>query len=93
MTVTTVCPGFVETADDPDGFGDAVPDVGRRRRRRIARLIARRKGGVVSFPAADGAADVADRPAAGRDRRPAGRAEGRRSASHRVERGAEKLAR
>ena len=64
-------PGLCRHADDADGFGDALPDVGRRGRppNRSPDRPAARRGG--SLPAADVALDVADRPAAGRDRRPA----------------------
>ena len=70
--MTTVCPGFVQTPMTP--MDSATPFImsAEAAARRIARLIARRRGGVVSLPLADGASDVDDRPAARRGRRPAG---------------------
>jgi short-subunit dehydrogenase len=50
VTVTTVCPGFVSTAMTP--MDSATPFImpAEAAARRIARVIARRKGGVVCFP-------------------------------------------
>ena len=71
VVVTTVCPGFVEDADDDNELGgNALHDVGRRSRpthRRADRPAARRGR---SLPVADGAPHVPDRPPAGRARRP-----------------------
>ena len=71
VVVTTVCPGFVETPMTPMNSATPFLMSADAAARRIARLIARRRGGVVSLSAADVAPDVADRPAARRDRRPA----------------------
>ncbi len=71
VVVTTVCPGFVETPMTPMNSA-AMPFLmsADAAARRIAGLIARRRGGVGSLPAADGAPHVPDRPPAGRARRP-----------------------
>ena len=72
VVVTTVCPGFVQTPMTTDEHGDAVPHVGRRGRpaHRPADRPTTRRGR--SLPLADGDADVPDRPAPRRGRRPAG---------------------
>ena len=66
VVVTTVCPGFVQTPMTPMDSATPFLMSADAAARRIARLIARRRGGVVRFPLADGAPDVPDRPAAGR---------------------------
>ena len=50
MVVTTVCPGFVQTPMTP--MNSATPFImsADAAARRIARVIARRRGGVVRFP-------------------------------------------
>ena len=73
VVVTTVCPGFVETPMTP--MDTATPfmmsaDAAARRIARLDRAAARGRG---SLSAADVALDVADRPAAGRGRRPSRR--------------------
>ena len=80
VVVTTVCPGFVETPMTP--MDSATPflmsaDAAARRIARLDRPAAWRRG---SLSAADVALDVAHRPAAGRDRRPARSGRARRRA-------------
>jgi NAD(P)-dependent dehydrogenase (short-subunit alcohol dehydrogenase family) len=50
IVVTTVCPGFVETPMAPMDTAMPFKMPADAAARRIARLIARRKGGLVCFP-------------------------------------------
>ncbi len=50
VVVTTVCPGFVETAMTPMDSATPFLMSADAAARRIARLIARRRGGVARFP-------------------------------------------
>ena len=50
VVVTTVCPGFVETPMTPMDSATPFLMSADAAARRIARLIARRRGGVVRFP-------------------------------------------
>ena len=68
VTVTTVCPGFVSTAMTPMDSATPFIMTAEDAARRIARLIARRKGGVVCFPLPMALLMSLDRAAAGRDR-------------------------
>ena len=71
VVVTTVCPGFVQTPMTPMNSATPFLMSADAAARRIARLIARRRGGVVRFPLPMALLTVADRPAARRGRRPA----------------------
>ena len=54
VTVTTVCPGFVQTAMTPMDSATPFIMTAEAAAARIARVIAKRKGGVVCVSAADG---------------------------------------
>ena len=67
VTVTTVCPGFVSTAMTPMDSATPFIMTAEAAAARIARLIARRKGGVVCFPLPMALLTSLDRAAAGCD--------------------------